>query len=122
MSVDKYDDLELALYNKITQFESDEIKRKKIVDVVFYAMEAVAEKLIGAPKLQHQLTDCQAKLAAANEKAAIRYSEVLNLDADKGKLQAEIEQYAIREEELLRQHAIDSRKMLSRLRNYFTKL
>ena len=40
-----FEDLDLALYSKITKFETDADKQKQIIDVVFFAMEAVAEKL-----------------------------------------------------------------------------
>ena len=40
-----FEDLDLALFSKITKFESNEEKQKKIADVVFFAMEAVAEKM-----------------------------------------------------------------------------
>jgi len=40
-----FEDLDLALYSKITKFETDADKQKQIIDVVLFAMEAVAEKL-----------------------------------------------------------------------------
>jgi len=40
-----FEDLDLALYSKITKFETDADKQKQIINVVFFAMEAVAEKL-----------------------------------------------------------------------------
>ena len=56
-----FEDLDLALYSKITKFETDADKQKQIIDVVFFAMEAVAEKL------QSQVEQQAAKIAELRE-------------------------------------------------------
>ena len=57
-----FEDLDLALYSKITKFETDADKQKQIIDVVFFAMEAVAEKLQSQVEQQAAQTTMQPEI------------------------------------------------------------